>query len=322
MIVTIALNPGIEKHIKIEHLIEGEEIPIQNYNLNIEKSAVFSAYIMKVLQADPYVLGFAGGIGGRYIKNFLDKSRVKSNLIQKDKELRSTFIIETGLGSKTCLVDNQHEFDEADQRNLKHQLVGQIDECELMYMNGILDQGIGEKMLLEALDMAIDARKKTVLYLENGSIEAFLLKKPFALVVTEEHLESMDQGDQPLKEQLAYLRSLAMIHKIHFIFYVKEKQVIGVTKSKIAFGDVDEQSVSQVPWKVDAIAGGLTIGIKRKYELEKLVKLLSGIACAVGMNEEGYLCTRKDIETASKKTKVKTLFAAGAFQDVVDDHVI
>lgn len=316
MIITVALNPGIEKHLRVNHLSEGLEIPIEEYNLSIASSSVYSAFIMKLLQADPYVLGFAGGIGGRYIKNFLDKSRVKSNLILKDKELRSTFIIETNSDTVTKLVDNQHQFDEVDHRNFKHKLVSQIDDCELLLINGLLDGAFGDQILLDTMLLAKHAHKRTVLFVEGASIEAFLLQKPYAVVLTDKHLETMEQGDVEVKDKLAYLRSLALHHKIHYIFYVTKDQIIGVTKNKIAYGDLGSLQVSDVPWKADAIAGGLAIGVKRKYELEKMVKLLSGISCSLHPKGDQVLCTRKDIDVKANKTKVKVYYANGKYEAI------
>ena len=136
MILTVALNPVVEKTAVIDGLeIDGIN-QIQDYRLVLGPSAIYSAYIIKLLQGEPYVIGFAGGIGGRYIKNFMEKNRIKSDLLWKDRESRSVLrIIDSVYNTKTILVDNTFSYDEKDKKNIKHKLQLLLKDTEVVIVN-------------------------------------------------------------------------------------------------------------------------------------------------------------------------------------------
>lgn len=313
MILTIALNPGIEKHLGIDTYKEGEIIPVTTYTLSIAGSSVYSAYIMKQLQADPYVLGFAGGIGGRYIKNFMDKSRIKSNLIIKDKEVKMSVGITNKQGVKTWLINEGESFQTSDWANLKHTLVRQIDEAEVLVVNGDLSHEGASELLLDCVMLAKSKHTKMIVSIDGEDIDPFLKLGPFAVVLTEEQVENLTRDCDSLEETLEVLRALAVTYHIHNIYFISGNEVIGVTRNKIAYGSISGHGHQQVSWKKDAMVGGLAISIKRKYEFERTLKLTSGVCYAVSDEAYPVLCTRKKIDEMTRKSKVATYYSGGSY---------
>ena len=313
MILTIALNPGIEKYIGIHAYEEGTTIPVNQYDLRIAGSSIHSSYVMKMLQADPYVLGFAGGIGGRYIKNFLDKSRIKSNLITKDKELRTIMFITNGEGIVTQLVDDEEAFTDADERNLKHRLVSHVDEAELMLVNGNIAHEGSRNMIQQSMALAAENNKRVVLAIDGVEIMPYIEQSPFGLVLSPAQVDLLTGEGESLEQRLEILRQLVIKHHIHYLFYLWEDKVMGVTKNKIAYGTVPGRVYEDLPWRKDAMAGGLTIGIKRKYEFEKILKLTCGVCYSITEKAYPILCTRKDLDLNTNKTRVTACFSGGAY---------
>lgn len=314
MIVTIALNPGIEKHIKIARYVEGATTNVDNYDLRISGSSIYSAYMMRLLQAEPYVLGFAGGIGGRYIKNFLDKNRIKSNLITKDKEVKTTIIIRADNGTSTCLVDDEEAFVEADAKNIKHKLVAQIDPSELVVINGDITHSGSRDILMASIDLVQKAHKRLLIALEGDQIKPFVESSPYAILLDKTQVEILTDGADDLEETLESLRQLAITNHIHYIFFSSGDQIVGVTRNKISYGYVLNGKPELVAWEKHALLGGLAIGVKRKYEFEKMIKLMTAIKYAISEEEYPLLCTRKEVDLLKNKAKVVDYYRAGAYR--------
>lgn len=320
MILTIALNPGIEKYIGVEKLTEGHTLPITSYDLRIEGSGIHASYIMRLLQADPYVLGYAGGIGGRYIKNFLDKSKIKSNLITRDKEIKTTFLIQNERGVLTKLVDVDKAFGESDARNFKHRLVPQIDEAELAVVSGNLEQEGSRDMLMDAVDLIKKAHKRLVLSVDGKNISDFVETSPFALLLDETQVEELTQGAEGLEACFEELRLIAIANHIHYIYFRSGDQIVGITKNKISFGTIAGMVQEPLSWQKHALLGGLAIGVKRNYEFEKMLKLMTAVSYAI--TEEAYpvFCTRKDVETGMNKSKIDDYYRSGAYRIEEVEH--
>ncbi len=56
MILTIALNPSVDKYIYLNKLEVGEVNEVEEYDLALGESAIYSAYMIKLLQGEPYLL--------------------------------------------------------------------------------------------------------------------------------------------------------------------------------------------------------------------------------------------------------------------------
>lgn len=314
MIITIALNPGIEKRIVTDELIYGGDQEVLAYELRIAPSGVHCAYIMKLLQAEPYVLGFAGGIGGRYIKNFLDKNRIKSDFISKDQELESVFVLEAGNQLPVRLVDHASKLEELDARNFKHRLVRHIQEGELIVMNGDTYDPMAVAIILDSIGLAKQSGKRVVLSLEGESLIQFLSTSPYAVVLDQHQLSTLIDDQLSELEIAQYLHNLVRTYKIRYIFYLKSDGIIGVSKNKIAISRSMVHKERVLPWEKEAVAGTLAVGIKRQYPFERLLKLATGVTMA--MNDDAYptLCTRKDVDYHSKKIRIKEIYSKGEYK--------
>lgn len=303
MIITIALNPSIEKIIEIEDLTIGVDHNVDNYQLIIGRSSVYSAYIMKLLQAEPYVLGFSGGIGGKYIKNFLDKNRIKSNLIQKDQELESIFVLKIKNQPNTRLIDHSSQLNEGDARNFRHKLVGHINDSHIVLLNGDTLDAVAKTIMEDTMDLSKKEGKKVILSVEGNDIKTFISKVPYAWIVDDEQLEVLGIiGDE--EKRIKELHRFLMGKGIHYAFYLTGEGVVGISKNKICMGIIKDSKVEKVSWLKEAIAGGIAIGIKRKYEFERMIKLACGISNAIHQDKYPNICTRKEIDDKMRKCKI------------------
>lgn len=313
MIITIALNPGIEKHLQIEKYNEGTNVPVQQYELRIAGSGIYAAYIMRMLQAEPYVLGFAGGIGGKYIKNFLDKNRIKSNLVTKDKELKTTVIITNNQGVTTRLVDDEEAFAETDGKNIKHKMVAHLDEAELVFINGAIKHEGSRDIIHESIDNTKEAHKRLLLSLDGWEIQPFIERSPMAVMLDEKQVEILTEHADSLEDTLEQLREIGVENMIHYIFFQTGNQVIGITKNKISYGTIHGAALTSVSWSKDALSGAMAIGIKRRYEFERILKLMTAVNYSISEAAYPVLCSRKDVDTYMNKVKIIDYFSNGTY---------
>lgn len=320
MIITVALNPGIEKRIGIKELTVGAETDVDSYRLSIGRSSVYSAYIMKLLQGDPYVLGFAGGIGGRYIKNFLDRNRIKSSLISKDQELESVFILEIPGQPDTVLTDHSHLLDDADARNFKHQLIGHINDGTIILLNGDTYDSTSVGIMEDTMTLARKEGKRVVLSIEGEHIESFISKAPYAWIVDDEQLKILGiEGDDDTK--IRAMHSFVREHGIHYAFYPVPTGVIGVSRNKICIGSYEGLEIDQASWMKEAMAGGIAMGIKRKYGFERMVKMATAIGVAIHSEDYPDICTRKEIDSRMKKSRIFEYYSKGNYHSLKDNNL-
>lgn len=311
MILTIALNPSIEKTAIVDGLDINKTNIIEDYRLTLGDGSIYSAYIIKVLQGEPNVLGFAGGIGGRYIKTFLDKNRIKSDFIWKDSESKSVLkIIDSVNSTETILLGNTIEYCEQDFKLFKYKMQNNIKDCNTLIINGQSTNNSTLSMIDSTMETARDKVKKVIVSLEGLELRKAIEYSPYAIILDEKSLPDLSiASDLELKEILNQLRNILIENKIHYIVLDYKENVYALSKNKICKGH--HNSISEGFDRTgikDAIVGGVAIAAERKYEIEKMVKLIMGIK--VAFKEEAYpkICNRKEIDINIKRVKIEELY--------------
>ncbi len=311
MITTIITSPEIEKYMDLNHFNKGETNEINSYRLKIASGGVYSAYIVKLLQGEPFMLGFAGGLGGRYIKNYLDKHRIKSSLLYKENEIKSSFIINDG-SQKTILIDNNAEYDESDAKNLKHKIAMSLEKTSVYVISGSLKTEPEKNIISTTLDFIKEKSKFCILSLTDGYMDEFLKEKPLAIVADISQFKELENMSS-LHDKLDMLRSYLKKFSIRQMLITDNKCLYGISKNKIVSLDIENTK------DIDksAILGALSISLKRKYEFEKTVKLVGAVAASFDSKDFPDLVSRKKVDEAKAAVKLIEIYSNGVYkQDV------
>ena len=312
MILTIVLNPSVEKTAIVDGVEINQVNQIEDYRLIIGPSAIYSAVVAKVLQGDPYVIGFAGGIGGRYIKNFMDKSKIKSDLIWKDMETRSTLkVIDSIHMTETKFVDRTFSFDENDLKYIKNKFVSHSRESNVMVIN---DGNASDEKIVEMVEALMDGAKdngiKTIISLAGNQLRKTLDYHPFSIALQKKDLVELEiDTNVEHEELLEQLRIFTIQYKIRYLIYDDGKSIYMIAKNKIcsvSYYDFLEQK--EELGSKDAIVGGLSVAISRQYEMERTTKLLGAITVAMNVDNYPIVVCRKDIDHYSRKLKVREIY--------------
>jgi fructose-1-phosphate kinase PfkB-like protein len=306
LILTIALNPSIDKTAVVDGLDINKKNIIEDYRLTLGDSSIYSAYIIKMLQGEPNVLGFAGGIGGRYIKNFLDKNRIKSDFIWKDTESKSFFrIIDSVNSTKTLLIDNTISYNEQDYKLFKYKLKNSIKDSKAIIIDGQTEYNETLNMIETTMKIAKDNIKKVVVSLEGLELRKSIEYSPYAIVIDNSTLMDLNISSLNINEILKELHTLLINNSIHYIILNYKDNVYAISKNKICKGEytfnVEKSDMTGIK---DSIVGGIAIASERKYEIEKMVKLAMGIKAALKVDCHPIICTRKEIDKNINKVKI------------------
>lgn len=314
MILVVTLNLFVHKTVVIEGLEINNINLVQDHRLVVGESAVYSALVIKALQGDPYVLGIAGGIGGRFVKNFMDKNKIKSDLLWKECEIRSDLkIIDAVNMTETTLVDDNFVFDEQDIKHLKHKFQNNMKDVNTVLINSkSLCDDRSVKPIEDLIQMAKDNNQKVVLSLTGSELRKSLQYGPYAVVVDHNDLSEMDIEDiEDEKNLLESLRYIAVNHHIKYLIYDnnQNKNLYVISKNKICSAKYGKfaRDIEDIGSK-DLLSGALALCVSRKYEMEKTAKLLGAVKGAAKVSEYPKICQRKAIDELYNKMKLVNIY--------------
>lgn len=316
MILSICINPSVIRTIVIDGGLQGTSEAISD-NLSISDSGIYSAYIIKIMQGEPLVIGFSGGIGGRFVKNFLDTNKIKSDLIRNHRETGTTLCICDKQGKKlSTILSHKQEYSKHDKVNIKHKIFNHLRDIDLVVYHG--DQKSYEIVADEIVHMTKEP-KKLIVSMEGEAICQIFDHRIFGIVLDEKdknyiqevmgkaNILSETKYAQGTKEWMEEYREFFTKKKIHIGCIITNQYIYGFTKNKICRVIVKERSDNQSLIK-STILGGIAIGTKRKYTLEKTMKLIGAIANEVNPKNYPFVLRRKEIDRNSKHTSLEEMY--------------
>ncbi len=303
MILTIALNPSVVRQLNISEFNIGELNTASSDELTVGDCGIYSAYVIKVMQGEPYVMGLSGGIGGRFIKNFLDKNRIKTNFLHVDHETKTLMIIRDK-ENITQISSHNEEISDKDFNNIKHKLNNHINETNIITLSG--SDHYLPKILDEIHNMSKN-RKKIILGAEGMALKSSVDKKIYCVVMSANDLKILG-FDYPTDEfSYESIRKYLKIRRIKYLFIKNEYEITGFAKNKICRIKFHSKD-SIYPIVKSMILGGVTIGVKRSYPFEKIMKLVGSIANACSIDEYPFVIKRKDIDRGIKQCKLHEIY--------------
>lgn len=310
LIITLTPFPSIEYIYSVEELAPNTVIPSKNVSLNILSKGVYSAQMMKVLQEEPILISSFGGFAGKSIKHYLDKSKIKTDIVWTNYETPHLvrILMQQNLADYTLQSAEAFSIDK-ELSKLTYKLNQHIKKVSTIVLSGHLPQGQNTNTYKEWIKLAHMHNIKVIVSTGQRAVWDSLWElKPYAILLTEEQLKSLNFPYEQYDEIISVLEHL-LGNGLHYIcVYLKNKGALMLSKNKHIFVHSSAQLINQNNTATSgAFLGALATGINRKYEQEKIAKLCLAAALAADDNVMHEICNRKDIEYRYKKTKVKIL---------------
>lgn len=310
LIITITPFPSIEYIYSVETFISKEILPSKNVSLNVLSKGVYSAQMMKVLQEEPILISNFGGFAGKSIKHYLDKAKVKSDIVWTNYETPHQVKILLDKSTDYYRLRSQEAFTmDKELDKLSYKLKSHIKKVSTLVISGKLPLGQNEGIYREWIREAKLHNIKAIISIGQKDVwNQMIQEKPYAILLTEDQLRTLAF---PTDTYEAITESLIPFlgEGLHFIcVYLKNRGALVLSRHKYCLIESPFQLINKNNTATSgAFLGALAISINRKYEQEKLGKLCLAASLSANDNVMHKICTRKDVDTRYKKTKVKQI---------------
>ncbi len=305
LILTIALNPSVVRKLDIEDYQTGGQNEAVRDELSVGDCGIYSAYVVKVMQGEPYVMAISGGIGGRFIKNFLDRNRIKTDFINVDHETSTLMFIHDKRNDVLTEISSHHEMiTKRNLVNIKHKVNNHIDETEMVMISG---KDPATPRLLHELHSMSKERKKIILGVSGEVLAQCIDNFIFGVVIDQKDLAMLGLDFPETVESYEAIMRFQRERHIKYVIVRGRYEIIGFTKNKII--KLHYHSRDDIyPIVKSTILGGLTIGIKRGYPFERIMKLIGAIANASSLDQFPFIIKRKDVDRGVNQCKLDEMY--------------
>lgn len=163
MIVTVTMNPAIDKTVDIDILERGGLNRIQHVELDAGGKGINVSKTIHALGGKSVATGFIAGNSGNIIRGVLDQWQIENDFIEVSGETRTNTKVFEKSGELTELNEPGPTVEEQDVKALLHKLEGYADPNTLFVLAGSVPQGVPKDIYQKITELVHQKGAKVLL---------------------------------------------------------------------------------------------------------------------------------------------------------------
>lgn len=163
MIVTVTMNPAIDKTVEIDALQPGGLNRIQHVEYDAGGKGINVSKTIKELGGESVAVGFLGGNSGRTIENVLNQKGIKNDFVWVDQETRTNTKVFEKNGELTELNEPGPVISPGQSRQLMEKLSKYAGAETLFILAGSIPSGVDTDIYAQIIRMVHERGGKVLL---------------------------------------------------------------------------------------------------------------------------------------------------------------
>lgn len=149
MIITVTMNPAIDKTVEIDQLLPGGLNRIRKVEYDAGGKGINVSKTIRELGGTSIATGFLGGNAGKTIQSVLDEKKIRNDFIQVDGETRTNTKVFEKNGAVTELNESGPVIREDQIHALLQKLEDYADDHTLFVLAGSIPAGVDRNIYAE-----------------------------------------------------------------------------------------------------------------------------------------------------------------------------
>ncbi|MGN1377841.1 MAG: 1-phosphofructokinase [Dorea sp.] len=169
MIITVSMNPAIDKTVEIPKLIPGGLNRIRKVEYDAGGKGINVSKTIRELGGESIATGFLGGNAGKTIENVLNERRIRNDFIWVEGETRTNTKVFEESGEVTELNEPGPVITEEQLKALMEKLEGYAGEDTLFILAGSIPSGVDKQIYADIIRL-VHAKGAKVLLDADGEL--------------------------------------------------------------------------------------------------------------------------------------------------------
>ena len=163
MIVTVTMNPAIDKTVEIDALVPGGLNRIRKVEYDAGGKGINVSKTIRELGGESIATGFLGGNSGKTIASVLEERGIKGDFIWVDGETRTNTKVFEESGAVTELNEPGPAISEEQMEELLEKLEGYATEHTLFILAGSIPSGVDKQVYAKIIERVHQKGAKVLL---------------------------------------------------------------------------------------------------------------------------------------------------------------
>lgn len=309
MIITVTLNPAIDKTIEIDEFQIGNVNRITSTRVDVGGKGINVSKVIKELQCKSLALGFLGGSSGNQIKEYLNDSNINNDFLSIKGETRTNIkIIDNVNNTHTDINENGPSVTLGDITNIKKKIMEYCEEKSLVILSGSVPSGASSSIYGDIIKDIKNKGGKVILDADGDMLMQGIKAGPYIVKPNVEELEKAFGISLDNEEKVIETSKKILEYGVKYVVISQGSEgSIFISRDKIAKVTGLKVEVKSTVGAGDSMVAALAVAIENNYSLEETMKLACATSAANVMTEGTQTGRLIDIEKLKKQVTIKYL---------------
>lgn len=178
MIVTVTMNPAIDKTVEIDRLLQGGLNRIKKVEYDAGGKGINVSKTIRELGGESIATGFLGGNSGKVIEAVLNEKGIKHDFIWVEGETRTNTKVFEESGALTELNEPGPRISESQIEQLMEKLTGYAKEGTLFILSGSIPSGVDKHIYARIIRLMHEKGAEVLLDADGELFRSGLKERP------------------------------------------------------------------------------------------------------------------------------------------------
>lgn len=308
MIITVTLNPAVDKTYETTRLIPGQVNRMESVKNLAGGKGINVSKVLRQYGYPVKALGFLGGYTGRFIGEYVEKIGALCRFTPIEGETRSSINILSGDGYVTEVLEPGPVISEGEFAAFCKGFEEELGDCSCVILSGSAPKGVSPSVYRELIEQAKKQDKKVFLdtsgdFLREGAKAApFLLKpnvKELELLV-DRRLRSVAE----IADAAVFLRQRGISH---VLVSMGERGLLYADGDKLLWAKAPKIKAVNTVGCGDSVVAAFAMAYESGYETEELLRFCTGVSAANAATAESGKIPIELAKELQKQVKIERL---------------
>ncbi len=309
MIMTITLNPAVDKTIILDRLQVGNVNRIQRIREDAGGKGINVSKMIRSLNGKTLAMGFLGGNTGEFIRAELDKMGITHDFVEIHGNTRTNFkIVDIQNQTYTDINGSGAALPEYALEQLENKMYSCMREDDVIVFSGSIPLNVDKNIYAKWITKAKMKGVKTILDADGDMLREGITAGPYMIKPNIHELERLlDKRMDDVNDVICASRCLLDYGiKIIAVSMGGQGSVV-VTKENTIIAEALKVDVKSTVGAGDSMVGALAYGISSNMVLEDVIILAIAAATASISNEGTRIGSLEQVNYWKEQVKIKSV---------------
>lgn len=279
MIITVTLNPALDKTIEIDNFAVDAVNKSSKTRVDAGGKGINVSKVIKSLGGTSKAVGILSGNSGRFIKKYLDEENIENDFTFTQGETRTNVkIVDKQNHTNTDVNELGPEVSENDLNEVQSKFLKELDEKSVIVFSGSIPRNANKNIYKLWIEKAKAKGAKTLLDAEGELLRQGIEAGPYLIKPNIHELEGFfGKKIEDKKEAVVLSRKLLEYGIKVIVISLGGDGALFINEKDVILGHGIKVNVSSTVGAGDSMVAALAVALHDSYDFESAIRL--AVAC-------------------------------------------